>query len=36
VRNRIDALKFRSWVKRALALIAFSLLAQYAYRYLSA
>ena len=36
LRNRIDALKFRSWVKRALALIAFSLLAQYAYRYLSA
>jgi uncharacterized protein len=36
VRNRIDAVMFRSWVKRALALIAFSLLAQYVYRYLSA
>src|SRR3954467_7477015 len=36
VRHRIDAVKFRSWVKRALALIAFSLLAQYVYRYLNA
>lgn len=31
VRNRIDAVMFRNWVKRALALIAFALLAQYAY-----
>ena len=36
VRNRIDAIVFRRWVKRALALIAFSLLAQYVYRYLTA
>jgi uncharacterized membrane protein YfcA len=30
VRNRIDAVMFRLWVKRALALIACALLAQYA------
>jgi uncharacterized protein len=33
VRNRIDAAMFRKWVKRALALIAFALLAQYAYHW---
>ena len=33
VRDRIDAAMFRRWVKRALALIAFALLAQYVYRY---
>ena len=32
VRGRIDAAMFRKWIKRALALIAFALLAQYAYR----
>ena len=32
VRNRIDAAMFRVWVKRALALIAFALLAQYVYK----
>jgi hypothetical protein len=31
VRDRIDAAMFRRWVKRALALIAFALLAQYVY-----
>ena len=31
MRDRIDATAFRRWVKRALALIAFALLAQYAY-----
>ncbi len=31
VRNRIDAAKFRIWVKRALAVIALALLSQYAY-----
>ena len=31
VRHRIDATMFRKWVKRALALIAFALLAQYGY-----
>jgi len=36
VRNRIDATRFRHWVKRALALIAFALLAQYVYRWSSA
>ncbi|MEO7726988.1 MAG: sulfite exporter TauE/SafE family protein [Burkholderiales bacterium] len=34
VRDRIDAVLFRRWVKRALALIAFALLAQYVYRFL--
>jgi uncharacterized membrane protein YfcA len=33
VRNRIDAVMFRKWVKRALALIAFALLAQHAYHF---
>ncbi len=33
VRDRIDATMFRHWVKRALALIAFALLAQYIYQY---
>ena len=33
VRDRIDAAVFRRWVRRALALIAFALLAQFAYRY---
>ena len=32
VRDRIDAVLFRKWVKRALGLIAFALLAQFAYR----
>jgi uncharacterized membrane protein YfcA len=32
VRNRIDAAMFRVWVKRALALIAFALLAQFVYK----
>ena len=32
VRNRIDAVRFRHWVKRALALIAIALIAQYVYR----
>ena len=31
MRDRIDAAAFRRWVKRALALIAIALLAQYAY-----
>ena len=31
MRSRIDAVMFRKWVKRALAVIAFALLAQYAY-----
>jgi uncharacterized membrane protein YfcA len=33
VRGRIDAAMFRKWVKRALALIAFALLAQYAFHF---
>ena len=33
VRDRIDAAVFLRWVKRALALIAFALLAQFVYRY---
>jgi uncharacterized membrane protein YfcA len=36
VRNRIDATRFRHWVKRALALIAFALLVQYVFRLWSA
>ena len=36
VRGRIDAVMFRKWVKRALALIAFALLAQYAFHWLAA
>ncbi len=32
MRDRIDAAMFRKWVKRALAVIAFALLAQFAYR----
>ena len=36
MRDRIDAVLFRKWVKRALGLIAFALLAQYAYRAWSA
>jgi uncharacterized membrane protein YfcA len=35
VRNRIDALRFRVWVKRALLVIALALLAQYAYQQLA-
>jgi len=35
VRGRIDAVMFRRWVKRALAAIAFALLAQYAYHQLA-
>jgi uncharacterized membrane protein YfcA len=35
MRGRIDAAMFRKWVKRALALIAFALLAQYAYQQLA-
>ena len=34
MRDRIDAAMFRKWVKRALAVIAFALLAQFAYRHL--
>ena len=34
VRSRIDAVMFRRWVKRILAVIAFALLAQYAYHQL--
>ena len=34
VRDRIDAVTFRKWVKRVLLLIALALLAQYVYRYL--
>ena len=34
VRDRIDAAMFRKWVKRILAVIAFALLAQYAYHQL--
>ncbi|MEK7875853.1 MAG: hypothetical protein AAB325_06675, partial [Pseudomonadota bacterium] len=34
MRGRIDAAMFRKWVKRALAVIAFALLAQYAYQHL--
>ena len=33
VRDRIDAKMFRRWVKRALALIAFALIAQYVYQW---
>jgi uncharacterized protein len=33
IRDRIDAAAFRRWVKRALALIAFALLAQYVYQW---
>ncbi|MDB5811996.1 MAG: hypothetical protein JWN94_4118 [Betaproteobacteria bacterium] len=33
VRDRIDATAFRRWVRRALALIAFALLAQYVYHW---
>jgi uncharacterized membrane protein YfcA len=32
LRDRIDAVMFRRWVKRALALIAMALLVQYAYQ----
>lgn len=35
MRSRIDAAMFRKWVKRALWLIAFALLAQYAYQLLA-
>lgn len=35
LRGRIDAAMFRRWVKRALAVIAFALLAQYAYQHLA-
>jgi uncharacterized membrane protein YfcA len=35
VRGRIDAAMFRKWVKRALAVIALALLAQYAYQHLA-
>jgi hypothetical protein len=35
MRSRIDAAMFRKWVKRALAVIAFALLAQYAYQQLA-
>jgi len=35
LRSRIDAAMFRRWVKRALAVIAFALLAQYAYQHLT-
>jgi uncharacterized membrane protein YfcA len=35
MRGRIDAAMFRKWVKRALAVIAFALLAQYAYQHLA-
>jgi hypothetical protein len=35
IRNRIDAVTFRVWVKRALFVIALGLLAQYAYSLLN-
>ena len=35
LRGRIDAAMFRKWVKRALSVIAFALLAQYAYQHLA-
>jgi hypothetical protein len=35
MRSRIDAAMFRKWVKRALWVIAFALLAQYAYQHLA-